>query len=154
MLGYAGGVAGLFAIYLLPVMLHLKRSYLSLTNPMLLKMLEKKMIISYDDIGEYENIFNNPKLSPSVNQIPKNHDLRMSLIEPIPEESSNGYVDSNFEQIQDLSKSINSDKSVSKTTNEKINEILNEIKLDKVNDRQSTKLSFMISVVVDSLAVL
>lgn len=83
-MGYAGSYVGLFTIYILPIALHLKRTYLEVANPVLLKMLEQGIILSYDDVNKYTKYFENEKLVIMKGKLPENQELRESLIEPYP----------------------------------------------------------------------
>ena len=69
LLGYAGGVVGLFTIYLLPVALHLKRSWMEINQPLRLKKLESRAVKEYE-------VYNG---GSSVNQ--NKDDLTEKLIE-------------------------------------------------------------------------
>jgi len=150
MLGYAGGVTGLFTIYLLPVLVNLKRTWLAITNPILLKMLEKRIILSYDDIDKYEQYYNNPKLDLGTDVIPKNDELRKNLIEPEIERHQDNCENKDFENIPiNNSEDFQTD-SPNRSISQMMTEVLNEVKIDEQKNQSPTKLSFIQDIVLDS----
>ena len=80
LLGICGSYLGIFTIYLLPIALHLRRTYLEIYNPILLKMLEKKLIISYDEVDD-ATMYYDYKKENVVEAVPQNTTLQESLIQ-------------------------------------------------------------------------
>jgi hypothetical protein len=159
LLGYAGSFAGLFTIYLLPVAVHLKRMYLEIYNPVLLKMLERRIIKSYDDIGKYEFYYKDYKSYIAKDMMPQNDELTVNLIEPaarsvtlnVTFKEDLSIIDKPYSNRYD---SFSSKEGILKSTVEsQMTDILNEIKLEKENGLGPTKFSYIVSFSIDAVAI-
>lgn len=160
MLGYAGSIAGLLTIYLLPVAIHLKRSYIEITNPVLLKMLERRIITSYDDVDKFEFYYKDYKTYLGSNMVPRNEELTVNLIEPQLRSDNKHFTFQDDFSIIEKTYSNRNDTFLSKdgilksTVETYMGDILNEIKIEEAKGLKPTWYSYVIGFSIDALAIL
>lgn len=159
MLSYAGSIAGLLTIYLLPVALHLKRSYIEITNPVLLKMLERGIITSYDDVNKFEFYYKDYKTYIASNMMPRNEELTVNLIDPVGCSENKNFTFQDDCSIIEKTYSNKNETFLSKdgilksTVETYMGDILNEIKIEEAKGLRPTWYSYMLDFSIDAVAI-
>lgn len=157
LLGYCGSYTGLFTIYLLPIWLHLKWTKLEVYNPILLKMLERKMIKSYDEVHKYSSHYESGKIKYMEAEAPDNKELTEQLIEIKDQPKYNEYKHLHI-QAEDEDQAVEVDCNVTKDINHKdftrqMEEIFEEYKLEVESNKRPSRFKLIRSVFFDLTAL-